>query len=95
MRVIRMAENKQRGCNYCKDVIQRNKGYVTQTSCPHDKCPYKVLDKYETYEDYMKSEDSRIIVDEFFQTVAECYALSAYNKKPVKNGSDGDFRVSM
>lgn len=43
----------------------------------------------------MKSEDSRIIVDEFFQTVAECYTLSAYNKKPVKNGSDGDFRVSL
>ena len=77
------------------DVIQRNKGYVTQTSCPHDECPYKVLDKYETYEDYMKSEDSKILVDEFFQTVADCYVLSAHNKKPVSNNSDGDYKVSL
>lgn len=31
-----------------------------RTLCPYTECPYKVLDKYDTYEDYLKSEDSEI-----------------------------------
>lgn len=95
MRVIHMHENKQRGCVYCNDVVKRKHGYVTQTSCPHDECPYKVLDKYESYEDFMASEDSRILVEEFFDSVAECYSLSSSSKKPVRNSSDGDFRIGL
>ena len=30
------------------------------TNCPYDECPYHVLDKYETYEEYVESEDSKI-----------------------------------
>jgi hypothetical protein len=31
-----------------------------RVKCPHEECPYEVLDKYETYEDYLKSKDSKI-----------------------------------
>jgi hypothetical protein len=33
--------------------------------CPHRKCPFAVLDKYEDYEDYMKSKDSKIDIAAF------------------------------
>lgn len=44
----------KRGCEYCK--IVRHEGY--KWICPHDECPYNVLDKYEYYEDYLISEDA-------------------------------------
>jgi hypothetical protein len=31
-----------------------------RTTCPHAKCPYTVLDKYDTYEAFMESDDSKI-----------------------------------
>ncbi len=95
MRVIHMKEKKQRGCAYCTHVDIKKHGYATQTSCPFDECPFKVLDKYDTYEEYMASEDSRILVTEFFQTIADCYELSSASKKPTKNYSDGDFKMSF
>lgn len=95
MRVIHMHENKKRGCLFCNDVITRKHGYATQTSCPYDECPYKVLDKYESYEDFMASEDSRILVEEFFQSVADCYTLSSCSKKQTRSWSDGDFKNNL
>lgn len=44
----------KRGCEYCK--IVRHEGY--KWICPHDECPYHVLDKYEHYEHYLISEDA-------------------------------------
>ena len=95
MRVIPMCENKKRGCCYCLDSIKQHVGYVVRTTCPHAECPYKVLDKYETYEDFMASEDSRILVEEFFQTIADCYTLASVRKKATYNNSDGDFKMSL
>ena len=95
MRVVLKREMKQRGCLYCTEVILKKHGYATQSSCPHNECPFKVLEKYDTYEDYMASEDSRILVPEFFQTIADCYILSSCSKKPSKHYSDGDFKVSF
>ncbi len=51
-------------------------------TCPHKECPYKVLDKYETYEDFLDSEDSKILVPEFFQTNADCYELAQVRDNP-------------
>ena len=48
-------------------------------ACPHNQCPYKVLGKYETYEEFMASEDSKILADGFFHTAASCYELSNGN----------------
>jgi hypothetical protein len=95
VRVIRKYENKKRGCNYCFNVEHVKCGHATQTRCPFDECPYKVLDKYDSYEDYMASEDSKILVDEFFQTVADYYMFGSVSKKPTKHYSDGDFKVNF
>lgn len=95
VRVVHKPEMKKRGCLYCTDSELKKHGYATQTSCPHKECPYKVLDKYDTYEDFMASQDSRILVTEFFQTIADCYMLSSCSRKPTKTYSDGDFRRSF
>lgn len=40
-----------------------------RNSCPHKECPYTVLDKYDTYEDYMKSKDCEINIAAFVDAV--------------------------
>lgn len=55
-RKVPKSEKVKRGCNYCAEARRGEHGSI----CPHDECPYTVLDKHETYEDYMKSEDSKI-----------------------------------
>jgi hypothetical protein len=34
--------------------------------CPHEICPYAVLDKYDTYEEFLKSKDSKVDVAGLF-----------------------------
>lgn len=48
MRKLGKKEKKKRGCLYCLD---RKSG-----KCKHDECPYRELDEYESYNDYLKSE---------------------------------------
>lgn len=62
MRLLTAEEKKQRGCMYCKKVVRkRSTGWRgVRFVCPYAKCPYEVLDKYDAYEKYMKSEDSKI-----------------------------------
>lgn len=91
MRVIPLHENRKRGCNYCFHVGRIYGKADTRIACPFDECPYKVLDKYESYEEFMASEDSRILVEEFFKTVADCYTLASCSKKPAKNYCGNDF----
>ena len=63
MRLITKKEAKQRGCVYCKDIkryiVKRFSEEVNNTipgkGCPYAKCPYTVMDEYETYEDYCKT----------------------------------------
>lgn len=70
MRKLKKSELYKRGCLYCMDMVSVfvERGKYGSKSCPHEECPYKVLDKYETYNDFMKSEDSKILVDEFFDS---------------------------
>lgn len=68
MRVIALSEKKQRGCQYCTNVTTVRHEGMMRTACPYDECPYKVLDKYKSYEEYMESEDCKIMVDEFFKS---------------------------
>lgn len=80
MHIIPSYVKKQRGCQYCADVGHIRAGnHGMRFACPHDECPYHVLDKHETYEKFMASEDSRILVDGFFQTAASCYDLANGN----------------
>lgn len=71
------AEIIKRGCEWCTD-RKRAKSTDGRMSygCIHSRCPYTVLDKYETYDDFLASEDSKIITPEFFRTVADCYDLA-------------------
>lgn len=62
MKYLSECEPEKRGCYYhCTDtrLISVGKGNFRRY-CIHEKCPYRILDKYETYEDYLKSPDSRI-----------------------------------
>lgn len=58
MRLIRIEESRKRGCLYCADAVEVFVYRDTRRLCEHDECPYKVLDKYDTYEAFMKSKDS-------------------------------------
>lgn len=53
MRFIKQSEIRKRGCAYCAD----KKG-VKVMQCPYGRCPYKVLDKYKTYGEFLRSEDA-------------------------------------
>ena len=87
---------KKRGCDFCADMVKaRDEQGKLHKACTHDKRPYKVLDKYETYDEFLKSEDSRILVAQFFETAANCYTLGRISKKPQKMFSDGDKRTTL
>jgi hypothetical protein len=95
MRLVLGFEKKQRGCQYClHSDMKRYKGQV-RTFCPHRECPYTVLDKYESYEEFMESEDSMILVGEFFTSVAGCYELAKQTHSPKRMFSDGDHRTVL
>jgi hypothetical protein len=66
-----------------------------RSSCPFDECQYSVLDKYNSYEEFMASEDSKILVNEFFKTVASVYEHSASPSKTKCLFSDGDGRIGI
>ena len=96
MRTVPNFEKKKRGCIYCKDAVRKMRGKGWREFCPFDKCPYHVLDNHKTYEEFMASEDSKIHVTEFFQTIPSVYELSSsYNSKPKWLCSDGDARNSL
>ena len=80
-RVLHLSERKQRGCAYCLHVVYKDVKGVSRLACSFDKCPYQVLEKYKTYEEFLASEDSKILVDEFFQTAACDHELG--NRNPL------------
>ena len=52
MRIVSATERIKRGCEYCTD-FKKNKNIGSR--CKYNKCPYKELDGFKTYEDYYKS----------------------------------------
>ena len=94
-RLVPLYEKKQHGCQYCQNMQTENFGQGLRTACPFEECPYTVLDKYNTYEEFMASEDSKILVNEFFHTVATVYELSSSPAKTKCLFSDGDARVGI
>lgn len=79
MRAIPIHERKKRGCECCTEVIHTKIGSRFRLKCPHTECPHHVLDKYDSYDEFMQSEDAKILVTEFFQTTASCYDLMNEN----------------
>ena len=94
-RVVPCYEKKQRGCLYCIHSTRQISRGENRTGCPFEECPYTVLDKYNTYEEFMASEDSKILVNEFFKTVATVYEFSANPCKTKVLFSDGDGRIGI
>ena len=95
MRPVPSFEKKQRGCQYCQDMQVKKFRSETRTACPFLECPYTVLDKYNTYEEFMASEDSKILVQNFFATVATVYEFSANPAKTKCLFSDGSSRCFL
>ena len=95
MRPVLYLEKNQRGCKYCLHMKNVPYSGTTRTLCPFLECPYTVLDKYNTYEEFMASEDSKILVNEFFATVATVYELSANPAKTKCLFSDGSSRCFL
>ena len=93
MHVISNKERKKRGCEYCTESELKRVFKDQRRVCNHEECPYEVLDKYETYEEFMESEDSKIVVNEFFSSTAQCYELAKCNTSPKRLFSDGDQRT--
>ena len=94
MRVVPVYEKKKRGCECCKDMIHIREGKCFRIGCSHSVCPYHVLDGYKTYDEFLASEDSKILVDEFFATTASCYELAKPHSTK-RLFSDGDERVGL
>ena len=95
-RILGFPEKKQRGCSYCLDVTLVRNGSELRNACPYSKCPYGVLDKYKTYEEFMASEDSLIRVSEYFSTLPSLYELSAMSHAPKGIFEDkGDFKMHL
>ena len=94
-RFVSLYEKKQRGCLYCIHSTRKMKRGENRTACPFEECPYSVLDKYNSYEEFMASEDSKILVTEFFKTVATVYEFSASPCKTKVLFSDGDGRIGI
>ena len=84
MRPMSLREKNKRGCAVCEDMEVHRVFDVVRTCCPHDQCPYHVLDKYDTYEEFMASDDAKILVDGFFQTVPSIYEMSSGNAQVKK-----------
>lgn len=70
MRTLTKKTRTKRGCDYCLDMRKekpKEKDGKPVYKCIHGKCPYHELDKHETYDDYLKSEDSRMPFDRLFE----------------------------
>lgn len=70
MRILNSKEKKKRGCECCTDCkrkkIKAETKYIILFMCSHDSCPYHELDKYDTYDDFLQSEDARLPFDRLF-----------------------------
>lgn len=90
VRFLKAYEKKQRGCAYCLDMsVLHDESDKPHFTCKHDKCPYTVLDKYETYDEFLASEDSKILVPQFFEAAQELFRLTKISNKPQRMFSDG------
>lgn len=60
MRPLSKAEQNKRGCRYCL-YVGRMKGQVNgrnttlSLACPANRCPFRELDYYHSYTDYLKT----------------------------------------
>ena len=95
-RMLAAYEKKQRGCIYCLHVTTVRYNGEIRNACPFEECPYEVLSKYKTYEQFMASEDSKIFATEYFSTVPSMFELGAFPHAPKGIFEDkGDFKIHL
>ena len=58
MRNITHEDRRKYGCCDCYDVVSRMLYNERKNFCPHEKCPYKELKAYKSYEEYL--EDNKV-----------------------------------
>lgn len=96
VRLLKKFEKKQRGCDFCLDHrVWKDDADKPHFACIHNECPYKVLDKYETYDEFLASEDSRILVAQFFDLAGEDFKTHKITKRPMRMFSDGSSRIYL
>lgn len=65
-RKLKQSEMTKRGCIYCLNQKKVGGEYISgayyagRHICKFDKCPYHELDKHDTYDDYLESEDCQL-----------------------------------
>lgn len=61
MRKLTIREIRHRGCYYCEKRVDKwNEAEgCNRSNCPYEECPYRILDKFDTYEEFMESEDCK------------------------------------
>ena len=95
MRTMPFYEKKKRGCLYCNDAImtRSENGSAYKVECPHEECPYHVLDKYASFKEFLASKDSKILVGQFFTSQASVFE-SAYigTHHGQHSAGDGDLK---
>lgn len=88
-------EKRQRGCLYCLHKQNIKHEGQLRTGCPYPKCRFDILDNYKSYEEFMASDDCKILVDEFFISAAGFYELFDAQRKSKKLYSDGDQKMGI
>lgn len=61
MRKLYANEIQHRGCHYCAHAVKKwdYSGGFYRKNCPFNRCPYRILDKHDTYEEFVESEDCK------------------------------------
>lgn len=70
MRNITNEDRRKYGCCDCRDAVSKMWYKERKTFCPHEKCPYKELKEYNSYEEYLEE-----------NKVDSCFILELFNNK--------------
>jgi hypothetical protein len=55
MRELHEKEIRKNGCPFCLDMVRKRTDGQFRRCCPYDRCPYRELGEFKTYQDYIKS----------------------------------------
>lgn len=59
MRVLNKKEIRKRGCYDCAKAVHNGNGERGLYLCPYSECPCHELDAYDSYLDYLNSDDCK------------------------------------
>jgi hypothetical protein len=62
MRFLTLQMRKKYGCDHCADNVKRKlHEWDERRECIHDECPYKELQKFSSYSEYLKAINDRSV----------------------------------